>query len=250
MQLIRLTYRLIRFGVHFIVGAVLCVTVLRGDPKQAMTPLRCRIVRRWLHGCCRIAGLRIRTFGQASPESLCFVANHISWADIIVIGGLHPVRFLSKSEIARWPVIGYLASRAGTLYIRRGQGARAAFEDISASLRQNDRITLFPEGTTSKDRTIHRFHPRLFAAPLEAGAKVQAIAISYPADRDRNRDLNNDVPFTEGQSFVANAAGLLKRRRTDVEVRYLEVLHETDREQLAKRARELIVKATEESYGC
>lgn len=244
MSPLRLAYRLASFSVHLFVGVVLCVFVLSGDPRRPMAARQRKVIGWWLRRCGRIAGLRIRTVGEPS-ERRCFVANHVSWMDIIVLGGLHAVRFLSKAEVAHWPVIGFLANRAGTLYIRRGEGAGKAFDELKAALRQNDGVALFPEGRTAKDYTIQRFHPRLFGAPLDVGVHVQPVAICYPSASGPNAD----VLFVGDESFLANTMRILKRKRTDVEVRYPEAVRETSRESFAGRAHALIVEAAERSYG-
>ena len=157
MSTARLAVRLMLLGLHVALGALLCLTVLPRRAGAAMNARQRRVVRWWLAVCARLIGLRIRTVGRAAVAHGCFVANHVSWLDIVVVGSLHHVRFLSKSEIADWPFIGYLARGAGTLFIRRGSGARGAFDEIRRLLQSNESVALFPEGTTSAAYTSASF---------------------------------------------------------------------------------------------
>jgi lyso-ornithine lipid O-acyltransferase len=95
-----------------------------------------------------IVGLRIVKEG----DHQIMVSNHISWLDIIVLGRFLPAHFVAKSEILIWPVIGYLAKQAGTIFIRRGdkQQVKATAEEMLWLLKQNSTIIAFPEGTTDQ----------------------------------------------------------------------------------------------------
>ena len=228
-----------------LLGAFLCLTSLPHRNDAALSARQWRIIQWWLASCGRLAGLRVHTVGQTSIQHGCYVANHISWLDIVVIGSLHPVRFLSKAEVDRWPLIGYLARCAGTIFIQRGNGARAAFEAIKTHLQCNESIALFPEGTAGYSYEIRRFHPRLFGAMIDADVKAQPIAIGYPLDAGHN----DNVPFHEDQSFLANVVQVLKQHHVDVVVRYTRAFSTDDRKVFAKNAHALIVREAKAIYA-
>ena len=231
--------------VHLCIGALLCVIYLPKPLNESpMSVKQQGIIKWWLKRCGRIINLHIQTVGQKTTKNDCFVANHISWLDIIVIGSVHPIRFLSKSEIARWPVIGYLACCAGTLFIQRGSGMRTAFDSIKRHLEQNETVALFPEGTTSSGYDIRRFHPRLFGAVIDAGVTVQPLAIGYTL----NNKPDPNIPFSHRQSFLSNAVQVLKQPRIDATICYTDSVFETNREIFAKRTRALISQATKQIY--
>jgi 1-acyl-sn-glycerol-3-phosphate acyltransferase len=107
------------------------------------------------------------------------LGNHISWLDISLVGGRWNVTFLGKSEIASWPVLGWIVRRAGTLFIERGRGAARAVLDIEAELKGGRSVVLFAEGTTTDGFSVRRFHSRLLQAALETASPVQPMAIRY-----------------------------------------------------------------------
>ncbi|MDD9812401.1 MAG: lysophospholipid acyltransferase family protein [Gammaproteobacteria bacterium] len=123
--------------------------------------------------------------GRAHGRGALLVSNHISWLDTMVFGARWPVLFLAKSEVAAWPALGWLARRAGTLFIARGHGAEQATRDIGDALRRGRSVVLFAEGRTTDGRGVKRFQPRLLQAALDAGAPVQAAALRYTDRRGR-----------------------------------------------------------------
>lgn len=123
-----------------------------------------------------------RTLSGDIPEGPCLiVSNHLSWVDILLIGSFADVRFVAKAEVATWPVVGKLASGAGTLFIRRGDrhSADRAVADIASELTCGHRIVIFPEGTTTRGPMPIKFKSRLLQAAREAGVPVVPIALSY-----------------------------------------------------------------------
>ncbi|MCK5263808.1 MAG: 1-acyl-sn-glycerol-3-phosphate acyltransferase, partial [Gammaproteobacteria bacterium] len=114
-------------------------------------------------------GIKISIHGTPSDNTALFVANHLSWLDIHLIGSHLPVRFLSKAEIKDWPIFGWLASKAGTLYIPRGSKTASieANKIMQQTLLDDQHVVLFPEATTS-DGNIRRFHSRLIQSAIDA----------------------------------------------------------------------------------
>jgi len=109
------------------------------------------------------------------------VANHISWLDILVIHAARFCRFVSKADVGRWPLIGTLATGAGTLYIERSRrrDALRMVHDMAKSLREGDVLAVFPEGTTSDGAQVLAFHANLIESAIAAGAPVQPLALRY-----------------------------------------------------------------------
>ncbi len=155
------------------------------------------------------------------------VCNHVSWLDIPLLGGESSIRFLSKSEVRSWPVVGWLATRTGTLFIERGRrgAANEAANRITASLRRGDVVMVFPEGTTSDGRQVLPFYARLFGSAIEAGARVQPVAIRY---LDAAGEVAEHVPYIGEMSLWNNLTGLLPEPHLDIEVHYLPVLEVTE----------------------
>jgi 1-acyl-sn-glycerol-3-phosphate acyltransferase len=109
------------------------------------------------------------------------VLNHISWLDIFVINARSPATFVAKSEIRDWPIVGWLCTLVGTLYIERGKpsAARRASRAIVTELERGSLIAVFPEGITTFGRNLEPFHAALFQPALDAGATLQPIALRY-----------------------------------------------------------------------
>lgn len=169
---------------------------LADDPAQ---PVATRVTQ---HLCQRLIssmGMTVRVYGETPDTTGLWVSNHISWLDVPVIGSLARVYFLSKAEVADWPVIGKLARAAGTLFIRRGSGDVAQVTgQITETLRQNLSVLFFPEATTTQGRKVRRIHGRLFQAAIDAGKPIQPVVICYT---DPSGHLHASVPFISTVTF-------------------------------------------------
>jgi 1-acyl-sn-glycerol-3-phosphate acyltransferase len=143
------------------------------------------LVRSWHRGCCIIAGLRLRVRGvPATGEPVLFVANHVSYLDIVVLGSLVDAGFVAKAEVARWPLIGQIARIGRTVFVERRSSCSAGQRDrIAARLAAGDSLILFAEGTSSAGSRVLPFKSALFAAaepgPRGAAVRVQPVTIAY-----------------------------------------------------------------------
>jgi lyso-ornithine lipid O-acyltransferase len=164
-----------------LVPAVLAALVLGRVPAW--------LKRAWHRGCCAIFGLEIRTFGApALTGGTLYVANHVSYLDIAVLGSVLNVPFVAKSEVASWPMIGLIGRLGQTLFVDRRSGRAAAQRDsLAARLAAGERLILFAEGTSSSGDRVLPFKSALFAAlvPSAAGQAIQMqpITIAYPRFR-------------------------------------------------------------------
>jgi 1-acyl-sn-glycerol-3-phosphate acyltransferase len=130
----------------------------------------------------RIWGIDLEVRGK--PVTLgpaLLVCNHISWLDIVVIHATRHCRFVSKSELRDWPVLGTLATGGGTLYIERAQrkDAMRMVKDMAMSLREGDVLAVFPEGTTGDGIGMLPFHANLIQSAIEAEAPIQPLALQF-----------------------------------------------------------------------
>ena len=139
-------------------------------------------VQAWAMQLLRIWGIDLEVRGKpvvSGPALL--VCNHISWLDILVIHATRHCRFVSKSELRDWPVLGTLASGGGTLYIERAQrkDAMRMVKDMAQSLRNGDVLAVFPEGTTGDGMGLLPFHANLIQSAIEGEAPIQALALQF-----------------------------------------------------------------------
>jgi 1-acyl-sn-glycerol-3-phosphate acyltransferase len=109
------------------------------------------------------------------------VANHISWLDISVIHAARHCRFVAKSDIRQWPLIGTLATGSGSLYIERTnrKDALRMVKDMADAMKDGDVVAVFPEGTTCDGRDILPFHANLIQSAILADAPVQPMSLKF-----------------------------------------------------------------------
>jgi lyso-ornithine lipid O-acyltransferase len=150
--------------------------------------LKARIPVWWHRAICAISGIRVVTRGEASPgRPLLVVANHVSWADIPVLGAARPLSFIAKSEVRDWPVFGWLARLQRTVFIdrnRKRDSARQAALIAERLVHKRDVMVLFAEGTTGDGTRLLPFKSALTgAAELARGADgtavIQPVALAY-----------------------------------------------------------------------
>lgn len=176
----------------------------------------------------------------AVPGSL-LVANHISWIDIYVINAALPAAFVSKEEVRHWPVLGWLAARNETIFLRRGSRghARIINQEVAAYLDKGLHVAVFPEGTTTDGRSLLHFHAALLQPALTAGKAVLPVAISYwEVDGQRSLAPRYDGDISLGQCTRA----ILGRRRLIARLTTTPILglHGENRKQVAAEARAAI----------
>jgi 1-acyl-sn-glycerol-3-phosphate acyltransferase len=138
----------------------------------------------WSAKLLRILNVTLRVEGPApsiSESGAMVAANHVSWLDIFVVSSVRPTRFVAKSEIRLWGIAGWIADRAGTLFIRRDQLRDTARINalVHDALASGDCVGLFPEGITSEGDMLHKFHSALFESAVANEAHVHPAAIRY-----------------------------------------------------------------------
>lgn len=164
------------------------------------------VVRLFLAGVAWLLGLRITVRGQPVADHVLYVGNHISWLDIPALGGTRYTRFVAKSQIEGWPLIGWLATISGSVFVSRESrsATRRQADAMVAALAAGYPVGLFPEGGTADGVTLDPFRPALFAAAVEAGVKVQPIAIDYGL-------RGPEIAWPDGTSFSAELKRMLSR---------------------------------------
>ena len=231
------------FRLFLLIWAGVWLTFRHGSGPDASARLA-RARRWWCARVLDVAGIRVRREGEAVRGPAMVVANHVSWLDIPVLGTIPDMHFVSKSEVARWPVIGWLARRHQTLFIRRGgHESEALAAKIADALARGQKVVVFPEGTTTRGDAVRRFHPRLFAAAIAAEAPVQPVAIDYGREPDGSPPK---ASYAGGDRLLSHVWQLLCRDHTDVQVKVLTKLPVTSdsvRRALATKARAEIVHA-------
>jgi len=134
----------------------------------------------------RLIGIRVRIIGETASGSagrrVVFVSNHSSWIDIPVIGGVLDGCFVSKSDVATWPVISLIARLGRTVFVSRSRTSTGRErEAMRARLRRGDNLILFPEGTSSDGSRVLPFRTSFFAlAETRAGESLADLPLIQP----------------------------------------------------------------------
>ncbi len=175
------------------------------------------LMRWWSAKLIRILGITARVQGtvpRATKRGTMIASNHVSWLDIFLISSVCPTRFIAKSEIRDWPGAGWIADKAGTIFIRRDQWRDTARinEKVHAALAAGDCVGLFPEGITTEGDTLLNFHSSLFASSVANHALVHPVAIRY---QRRDGALCREMSFAGDRSFM-ESLGLIIRQKSVV----------------------------------
>ncbi|MDH4479830.1 MAG: lysophospholipid acyltransferase family protein [Rhodoferax sp.] len=170
--------RLLRMLVHVGVGLW---TIYRRFPGLEQSA-RDAAVQAWAHTMLACLGVKLQVHGPV-PEygPVLLAANHISWLDILVMHAARHCRFISKSDIQHWPLIGTLATAGGTLYITREsrRDALRVVHHMVECLRAHEVLAVFPEGTTGDGAGVLPFHANLFQAAISADAPVVPVGLRF-----------------------------------------------------------------------
>ena len=199
--------------------------------------------RRFLGWVGRAAGMRVSVVGVPLERDVLFLANHLSWLDILLVAGASGAAFVAKAEVAATPVVGWLARLNNTVFVARSErsGVRGQADSLRAALASGQPVALFPEGTTDGGPQILPFRASLLAAlfPPLPDVKVQPIALDYGA-------AAHDLAWIGDESGLANVRKVLARRgTTPVTVQFLAPVDPAsgDRKALASAARAEILEA-------
>lgn len=242
MHTLRRLYRFNRLVLHVLWGVALLLFKVGVDPNQH-GQRDWRIICGWMAGLCRILGLKVKVTGEPTMGPALFVANHISWHDIVVLQSLAPTGFVAKYEIRDWPLIGWMAHRGATLFIRRGkrESLQQLKDAMTARLQARQNLLIFPEGTTTAGDTVNPFRTRLLEPAIEMALPVQPVAIHYACDGKRCRDL----AFIDDETFLSHAWRLLGEKHIDVLVHFCRPVdtRSIDRRKLGRIAQTEIMQA-------
>jgi 1-acyl-sn-glycerol-3-phosphate acyltransferase len=222
-------------------GLLFCVPLHYLWKLAGARPIWPQIFLGYAGACC---GLRVNVAGAPLRDKVLVAANHVSWLDILVLGGAVPVIVVARGDVRDWPVVGWAAGLNDTIFVARD--IRSKVKDQADTLRQaladGRAVALFPEGTTDGGRELLPFRASLFASlfpPLD-GVRVQPVAIDYGAALD-------EILWLGEESFGVNAKRILSRPGTiPVTLRFLAPIDPAvagDRKVLATRSQEEVAQA-------
>lgn len=213
-QQLKLATRFAKIGAHIGTGFVL--GTLSGALFFPQQRFQQPVVRYWHRRFCQVLDLDIKVHGKPDKRPALWVSNHVSWLDIPVIGAHFSVYFLSKAEVANWPLVGHLARAGGTLYIKRGSGdSNGVASQMAEHLQAGRSILFFPEGTTTDGKQLKTFFHKLFQAACMTGTDIQPVVLCY---RDEQGELHSVAPFIGDDEFTEHLLKVLKEKPMRVEL--------------------------------
>jgi 1-acyl-sn-glycerol-3-phosphate acyltransferase len=250
---LRYLWRVPLLLLHILLGIVLCAGILSWNRHRIMVdgrePFAHRMIRWWSRVLMRIFGLRSVRIGTPLPDPVLFVANHTSWIDIELLHSQRAACFVAKAEIARWPLVGWMAATGGTIFHRRGSNhsLAAVMQAMVERLRGGRSVAVFPEGGTGHNGVLKVFHARIFQAALDAQVPVQPVALRFARDGKRVVDAG----FREGESFMGNLLRMLGEAPLDAEVHFLTPVPAMPeaRRRMADLSRERIGAALDDAHA-
>lgn len=165
--------------------------------------------RRFLGMAARSVGARTTVEGTPLAHDVFFIANHVSWIDILAIGGATGTAFISHDGVAGWPIVGWLARQNNTIFVARGDrhAVRDQISALHAALHSHQPVALFPEGTTSDGTGLLPFKAALLAGlmPPPRDLQIQPIWVDYGA-------ATADIAWHGDEAPGTNAARVLARK--------------------------------------
>lgn len=234
--------RLTRLALHLL--RALALLIFDYADKSALQQGRMRqLLARQL-----LAILHVTPHTHALPAALsgrCLLAsNHISWLDIFLINAVLPATFVSKAEVAYWPLVGRMCTRAGTLYLERGSKSamRRANQKITHMLGAGALVAICPEGATTYGDALLPFHAALFQPAVDAGALVLPAALGY---RDARAQLCKSAGYVGEDSLLESVWAIVSTRRISALVNFSAPIDTTGlrRRELAHATAEAIAAA-------
>lgn len=238
--ILRRLWRLSHLSTLIMLGIIICLVSWPPRTVGWMSMHRFILIKNWwFQRILRALGARVHVVGHIRSQPGMWVSNHISWLDIVVLGAYAPIHFVSKAEVARWPVIGFLARQAGTLFLRRGAHESEHLKNqMQTRIQAGHGVLFFPEGTTGPGHFLRRFHPRLFATAIELKQAVIPVAIRY----EHTPQPHPVVYYREGQTLLQNLWAVLAEPRIDISLISADPILNTDlpRRELADLSRDII----------
>lgn len=237
MSKLRLYLRLTRLLAVIATGTLLAASLVPIErlTRRDLMGLRQRMTRWFMARLSNALPFRVSVNGQLPQKPMLWLSNHISWTDIPLIGMLAPLSFLSKAEVRTWPVAGWLAHKAGTLFIRRGAGDGGLLnQQLGRHLNSGRHLLIFPEGTTCDGTALRTFHGRLLSSAIESGIDLQPVAIRYLRDGQRCPV----APFIGDDDMLSHLLRLMSSDVAEVQIQLLEPIDSNsgNRNELARRA--------------
>jgi 1-acyl-sn-glycerol-3-phosphate acyltransferase len=224
---------------HILLVVPLCLLILVSTKNQQE-----RIIRFWCKRLLSIFEIKVEVTGLGTylinQKKYLMVANHISWMDIIVIQSIKPCIFVAKSDVASWPLFGWVAQMTGTIFIKRDK-----VSDIKKALKKMKRrlikrsVCIFPEGTSTSGRYLLPFKSNLFQSSIDTNKSILPLCLRY----EQNNTYSDKAAFVDDMSLVDSINKIKQEKDIYVIVEVLQPIRPRyNRKELASYTQEMIRK--------
>jgi len=161
--------------------AVFCWLLPKWKSVKALT----KASRVWAYGAARVFGLKIKIYGNRKSVRGLVVSNHLSYVDILLLGSIFPLRFSSKSDVAKWPILGWVFRASRPIWVNRSskQASLNIMKEFSETIKNGINLIAFPEGTTSSGKSdLYPFKSTAFEAAIHENIPIYPLLIVYEQD--------------------------------------------------------------------
>ena len=222
---------------HIALVIPLCLLILISTKNQQE-----RIIRFWCKRLLAIFEINVEVKGLetylANQKKYLMVANHISWMDIIVIQSIKPCIFVAKSDVASWPLFGWVAQMTGTIFIKRDK-----VSDIKKALKKMKRrlikrsVCIFPEGTSSNGRYLLPFKSNLFQSSVDTQKSILPLCLRY----EQKNTYTDKTAFVDDMSLLDSIIKIKQENDIRAIVEVLQPIRPRyNRKELASYTQEII----------
>jgi 1-acyl-sn-glycerol-3-phosphate acyltransferase len=172
-----------------------------------------RCCHAWGKALCRVFRIEVTLAGKAPRGAFLVASNHVSYLDILVLASLYPSAFVAKLEIGGWPVFGWIARSAGTLFVdrTRPRDVVRAGREMRSHLEAGIPLTMFPEGGSSSGETVKPFLPSLLEPAADTGVPCYAASVTY--ETTTHEPPSRILSWRAHEPFGPKIAGILRQRR-------------------------------------
>ena len=222
---------------HIALVVPLCLFILISTKNQQE-----RIIRFWCKRLLAIFEINVEVKGLetylANQKKYLMVANHISWMDIIVIQSIKPCIFVAKSDVASWPLFGWVAQMTGTIFIKRDK-----ISDIKKALKKMKRrlikrsVCIFPEGTSTNGRYLLPFKSNLFQSSIDTQKSILPLCLRY----EQKNTYTDKTAFVDDMSLLDSIIKIKQEKDIRAIVEVLQPIRPRyNRKELASYTQEII----------
>jgi len=222
---------------HILLVVPLCLLIFISTKNQQE-----RIIRFWCKRLLSIFEISVEVTGLetylANQKKYLMVANHISWMDIIVIQSIKPCIFVAKSDVASWPLFGWVAQMTGTIFIKRDK-----VSDIKKALKKMKRrlikrsVCIFPEGTSSNGRYLLPFKSNLFQSSIDTQKSILPLCLRY----EQKNTYTDKTAFVDDMSLLDSIIKIKQEKDIRAIVEVLQPIRpRCNRKELASYTQEII----------